>query len=222
MKNHANLHVPDTFREEFKGTRSRIELVATFLMSIAIVFSAYCAYEATRWSGVQALAYASANTARVESSKASSEAWQQLSYDASTLLNLTEADILGESIVVTELSSHFIRKEFQPYVDEWMALQPLTNPAAPSTPFDLPDFVNEEQERSKELEEEATIKIQEAQDANQNGDDYVLATVFFALVLFFAGISTKLDYVNLQRMVLVFAMLGLGIGFLRMLTLPFH
>lgn len=222
MKNHANLHVPDTFREELKGTRSRIELVATFLMSIAIVLSAYCAYEATRWSGVQALAYASANTARVESSKASSEAWQQLSYDASTLLNLTEADIMGETIVVTELSSHFIRKEFQPYVDEWMTLQPLTNPAAPSTPFDLPDFVNEEQERSKELEEEATIKIQEAQDANQNGDDYVLATVFFALVLFFAGISTKLDYVNLQRMVLVFAMIGLGIGFLRMLTLPFH
>lgn len=222
MKHHADLHVPDTFREELKGTRSRIELVATFLMSIAIVLSAYCAYEATRWSGVQALAYASANTARVESSKASSEAWQQLSYDASTLLNLTEADVLGETIVVSELSSHFIRKEFQPYVDEWMALQPLTNPAAPSTPFDLPNFVNEEQERSKVLEEEASIKIQEAQDANQNGDDYVLATVFFALVLFFAGISTKLDYVNLQKMVLIFAVIGLGIGFFRMLTLPFH
>jgi hypothetical protein len=222
LKHHADLHVPDTFREELKGTRSRIELVATFLMSIAIVLSAYCAYEATRWSGVQALAYASANTARVESSKASSEAWQQLSYDASTLLNLTEADVLGETIVVSELSSHFIRKEFQPYVDEWMALQPLTNPAAPSTPFDLPNFVNEEQERSKVLEEEASKKIQEAQDANQNGDDYVLATVFFALVLFFAGISTKLDYVNLQRMVLIFAMIGLGIGFFRMFTLPFH
>jgi len=49
-----------------------------------------------------------------------------------------------------------------------------------------------------------------------------MATVFFALVLFFAGISTKLDYIFLQRAVLLFAMIGLVVGLVRMFTLPFH
>lgn len=212
----------ETLRQRMREPEPRIELIATVLMSIAIALSAYCAYEATRWSGVQSIDFATASTYRVESTKAASTANQQQSYDASTLLNLSEAYIQGETAVVTELGERFIREEFRPFVEQWVALDPLNNPDAPETPFELPGFVNREQERSKQLDQEAAIKFQEAQEANQNGDDYVMATVFFALVLFFAGISTKLDYIFLQRLVLIFGTIGLLMGFVRMLTLPFH
>lgn len=199
-----------------------IELIATILMSIAIAFSAFCAYEATRWSGVQATSFAEASSARIESTKASATAWQQLSYDASTLLNLSEAYLKGEEELVTTLSGRFLREEFRPYVEEWAALDPLENPEAPDTPFELPDFKNAEQDRSAELEQQASEKFTEATNANQNGDDYIMATVFFALVLFFAGISTKLDYRSIQKLVLLLATIGLLAGLLRMISLPFH
>jgi hypothetical protein len=86
----------------------------------------------------------------------------------------------------------------------------------------LPNFTNDSLERSKTLDEEASAKFKVATDANQTGDDYILSTVYFALVLFFAGVSTKLDYRLPQRLVLVFAVAGLLFGFGRMLTLPFH
>jgi len=95
----------ETLREQMHETRPRIELIATVFMSIAIALSAYCAYEATRWSGVQAIAFATASTDRVEASKAASIASQQLSYDAGTLLNLSEAYIEGKTDIVTELGT---------------------------------------------------------------------------------------------------------------------
>lgn len=212
----------ETLSERIRDPAHRIDLIATILMSIAIVSSAYCAYEATRWSGVQAISFAQASTARIESSKASNTGWQQVSYDASSLLTLAEAYVLGETDVVDELGERFIRDDFLPFVEEWIALDPLNNPEAAATPFELADYKNEELLRSEALDVEAEGYVQEAREANQNGDNYIMTTVFFALVLFFAGISIKLDFRLLQWVVLVLASVGLIAGFIRILSLPYY
>jgi len=49
----------------------------------------------------------------------------------------------------------------------------------------------------------------EARTANQNGDNYVLTTVLFASVIFFAGVSTKLASKR-NRVIL----LGVGVAIL--------
>lgn len=213
----------DSLRARFKDPERRVELVATVLMSIAVVCTAYCAWQATRWGGVQAVAFAEASTARVESSKALSSGTQQMAYDASTLLLLTEqAYNEGDATAALEFADRFMRDEFKVYVDEWLALEPFKNDDAPATPFDLPDFENAQLKKAEDLEEAAAAKFQEAKDANQTGDDYILATVFFAIVLFFCGIAPKLDQRPLQWMVLIFAIIGLGTGLARALTLPYY
>ena len=52
-------------------------------------------------------------------------------------------------------------------------------------------------------------------------DAYVLTTVFFAAVLFFAGISTRFEWLRMRAVVLAFAALGLGYATFRILTLPY-
>ena len=211
----------DSLVARFRDPARRLELIATILMSIAVVSSAYCAWQATRWGGVQAVAFAEASTARVESSKALSTGVQQSAYDASTLLELTLAYTRGETQVVADLKDRFMREEFAAHVDDWLATKPFENPDAPRTPFDLETYSNANMDLSADLEEQAAAKFEEAKAANQTGDDYILATVYFATVLFFSGVSTKLDQRPLQWFVILLAAGGLAFGFSRALSLPF-
>ena len=212
----------DSIRARIRDPERRVELVATLMMSIAVVGTAYCAWQATRWSGVQAVAFAEASSTRVESGKAQSTGMQQSAYDASTLLQLTTlAYTEGDTATALEYAERFMRDEFKVYLDEWLALKPFQNANVAATPFDLPDYENAELKRAEELEAEAAVKFETAKAANQTGDDYILATVFFAVVLFFSGIAPKLDQRPSQIMVLFLAVIGLGAGIWRAVTLPF-
>jgi hypothetical protein len=44
---------------------------------------------------------------------------------------------------------------------------------------------------SDRLDRAASARFDQGKDANQDSDSYVLATIFFAAVLFFAGLSSK-------------------------------
>jgi hypothetical protein len=214
--------IADSLSTRIKDPEHRIDIIATVLMSIAIVCSAYCAYQATRWSGVQDIAFDDASAARVEANKAANAGRQQMAYDASTLLIEIEAAVRGEAEVANILRDRFTRKEFEPFVEEWLAMEPLNNPDAPETPFDLPNFSNAELLRADSFQDEVDASVKEAREANQNGDNYILATVFFALVLFFTGISTKIEFQPMQWVILAFASGGLVLGLVRMFSLPYH
>ncbi|HEY8779959.1 MAG TPA: hypothetical protein VIL93_09235 [Solirubrobacterales bacterium] len=75
-------------------------------------------------------------------------------------------------------------------------------------------------DRSHALDDEADGLYKEGTDANTNDDHYILSTVFFAAVLFFAGISLRLDWRPLRITVLVFASVMLLSGLVFVLTLP--
>ena len=61
------------------------------------------------------------------------------------------------------------------------------------------------QEEARRLKDRASAKFETARESNRTSDDYVLALVFFASVLFFAGIATKFDALSAR-----FVMLTLG------------
>ena len=115
-----------------------------------------------------------------------------------------------------------MRDEFLVFVDEWLALDPLNNRDASQTPFELDSFSNASLRESERLVNQAEAEFQGARDANQTGDDYILATVFFATVLFFTGVFSKFTVLNVRSFILLLALGGFGIGLWRMLTLPFH
>lgn len=199
-----------------------LEIIAAFLMSVAVVGSAYCAYQATRWSGVQATAFAEASTARIESLRAHSIGVQQQAYDASTTLQLILAYSDGATETALALKERFIREEFVVFVDEWLELEPFQTDGAPKSPFELEGYQNEKVVEAEELSDEAGESFQIALDANQTGDDYILTTVFFATVLFFTGIATKFRNVWIKASLIVLASAGLAFALVTVSGLPFH
>lgn len=203
------------------GFRERLELWSALLMAAATVATAFSAYESTRWSGEQSTEFTQAGASRTESAKANTEAAAQITIDASLFTQVAVAYSQGNT-KGQDLVEGFFRKEFKPAYEEWLAMKPLKNPAAPATPFSLDYYRLAKQQESEKLEAEATAHFNAGRDANQNGDNYVLATIFFAAVLFFAGVATKFTSDRVVALTLTIGTVVFLSGLVRLITLPFH
>lgn len=186
------------------ASRSRIELVATVLLALATVATAWSGYQSTRWNGEQVKAGGRANALRIESAKAADLANAQSGIDVATFTQWANAYSLRE----TELADFYFerfRPEFKPAVDAWVATRPLKNRGAPETPFAMPQYRLAARARSEQLNEQAEAAAAQVRGYIQRSSNYVLGVVLFASALFFAGMSTKLSSPRLRV-----AMLAIG------------
>lgn len=191
--------------EQAPGRVARFELVATVLLALATVATAWSGYQASRWNGEQAKAFSRASAMRIESSKADALANAQTQIDVLTFTQWVDAYVRGEDELVSFYEKRF-RAEFKPAVDAWVATKPSTNPNAPLTPFAMPAYRLEAREEAERLEVEAEALAAKGRDNVQRATNYVLGVVLFAAALFFAGISTKLETPRLRRVVLGFGL----------------
>jgi hypothetical protein len=196
----------------------RVELIAAVLLSIATVVTAWSAYQATRWSGEQADNYSVASARRTESVRASTLVNRQVLIDVTVYLDWLNAWQTGDEELEALLRSR-MRPEFLPAFEAWLGdLGPGVIPAG--TPFTQPEYVLAAEEESAELEAEATLAIDAAREANQVSDDFVLAAVLFASVLFFSGLAGTFDSFRAQVILLALAGVMLVMGTVIVLTLP--
>ena len=94
------------------------------------------------------------------------------------------------------------------------------NPDAPKTPFDMPEYKNPKRDESQGLSAKAEEELAYGDEANQYGDNYGLASVFFAAVLFSTGIVTKFKNDGIRFASLAMASVALIGATAFMLTLP--
>jgi hypothetical protein len=174
-----------------------VDVVATVLLALAAVATAWGSYQASRWNGEQAKASARANAARIESTRASALASAQTQVDIATFMQWVNAYALDQKKLATFYFRRF-RVEFKPAVTAWIASRPLRNPAAPLTPFAMPQYRLEANLTAARLEADADRGAFLARRNVQRSTDYVLAVVLFAASLFFAGMSTKLRTQSLR------------------------
>ena len=100
------------------------------------------------------------------------------------------------------------------------ATDPRNNPDAPPHPFVLPEYtIGQDSIASAERERSATSWAL-ARQYDAHGDRYVLLTVVFASVLFFAGISEKFDEDRVRIGVLVMGTILFGGAFAVMMSYP--
>jgi hypothetical protein len=227
-------HVRDTRDERM---REAIELVATVLLAMATVLTAWSAFQSTKWSGTQAIHFARAGALRTESAKASARANAQEIVDVDTFMNWVNA--VAEERRADPNSASFangtytpapgtlsaflferFRDEFKPAVQAWIDQDPLDNPDAAPTPFSLSEYRLAEQTRSDHLSKAADHETELARRDNQRGDNYVLLTVLFASVLFFAGVSGKLGSTRNRAVTVGFAVVLLVSGIALLATFP--
>jgi hypothetical protein len=110
--------------------------------------------------------------------------------------------------------------QFVPAFRAWLAQRPFSNPRTVPGPLYLPEYQSADQSRSANLDAAADQLYEEGTAAKSYDDKYILSTVFFAAVLFFAGISLRLDWRPLRIVVLGMALTLLIGGVAFVLTLP--
>jgi hypothetical protein len=169
-----------------------VELVATVLLAVAAVATAWSTYQSTQWRGDQAVHASRSTAARIESSDASTRAGQLTQIDVAIFTQWVNADLAGNNAQADFYRQRF-RDEFQPAFAAWLATNPRTNSAAPKSPFAMPQYQLAESTEANRLDAVATLQSTEGNRAITRSDDYMLAVVLFAISLFFAGISTKLN-----------------------------
>ena len=187
-----------------RAGRDRVELVATLLLAVATVATAWSGYQSTRWNGEQAKAAGRSNALRVESAKAAGLANTQTEIDVATFTQWVNAYSLEQSELADFYFKRF-RKEFTPAVNAWVATRPLKNANAPATPFAMPEYRPQARVTAERLEAQSAASTAKVLEYLQTASNYVLCVVLFASALFFAGISTKLTTPTLRV-----AMVSLG------------
>jgi len=181
-----------------------VELVATVLLALATVATAWSGYQSTRWNGEQAKAGARANALRIDSAKAAGLANAQTEIDVASFTQWINA-YAQKQTQLTDFYFKRFRKEFRPAVEAWVATRPLKNPNAPLTPFAMPQYRLDARVEAERLDAEAEVFAAQVRRNIQRASNYVLGVVLFASALFFAGMSVKLTSPRLRV-----AMLSIG------------
>ena len=172
--------------------RDRAELVATILLAVAAVATAWSGYQATRWNGEQAKASGRTNAIRIEAARAQGLAQAQTQVDVATFIQWVDAYAKHETALQDFYFKRF-RVEFKPAVEAWLATKPLKNPDAPLTPFAMPQYKLAATAEAERLDADAEVSAAQVRRNIQRSSNYVLGVVLFSVALFFAGTSTKLN-----------------------------
>ena len=179
----------------------RLEVLATVLLAVAAVATAWSGYQATRWNGEQAKASGTTNAIRIDAARAQGLSQAQTLVDVETFTQWADA-YAHEDTQLEDFYFRRFRTEFRPAVEAWLATRPLQNPKAPLTPFAMPQYELAAAAEAERLDAEAELSAAKVRRNIQRASNYILGVVLFSVALFFAGMSTKLADIRLRTLTL--------------------
>jgi hypothetical protein len=198
---------------------SWIDHIATVLLAAAAVATAWATFQAAHWRSEQALAGNRSTALRVQANRAANVANREILVDVETFSQWVDAYSADDDRLAAFYFRRF-RPEFRPAVTAWIAEKPLTNKAAPLTPFAMPQYSSAALADADRLEQRATAQTAEAQRHVRSADRYTLCVVLFASALFFAGISTRLGTESSRGIVLGVGCALFLVAFVWIVTFP--
>ena len=167
------------------------EVVVTVLLVVAALGTSWSSYQATRWNGEQAKAASRTNAIRIEAARAQGLGQAQTQVDVATFIAWADASRSHNKALAAFYVDRF-RDEFRPAFDAWRATHPVGNPNAPPTPFAMPRYQLASQHEAARLDAASEASAAEVRTDIQRSSNYVLTVVLYAVVLFFAGVSTRI------------------------------
>jgi hypothetical protein len=189
--------------EEPRGERegwSVLELAAAILLGIAGLLTAYATYQGALADGNSLESYTQSTTLNAEANG--------FFNDGVSIFNADQALFLEYQILVEQGdpdTAGVIRDNlWDPrLVVAWEAWLEFPEGVGPATPLDTDAYVVEQFQAADELFAEAAAAFDAGSVANKQGDQFELASVYFAVALFFAGIATLFKGVRLQIALLI-------------------
>lgn len=196
-----------------------LELICVVLMATASLAAAWSGFQAASWGGQMSESYSVAATLRMESTQATNVANQVTLLNIEMFNNWTEARVSGNT-QLEEFYRNRFSVELEAATVAWLATDPVANPDAPTSPFVMEEYSRPEMVRAAELAEQANDQFAAGTEAGEYGDDYVLSTVFLAMVLFFAGLAAKLNWFLPRLISVSVSTVMLAVGLIWIIRLP--
>jgi hypothetical protein len=194
--------------------RPFIEIVAVAMLSVTAILTAWCGFQASKWSGERSIAFAEASAARVEASDADSEAREARLVDLIIYAEWVTASAQGDTALADQIEARFT-PHFRIAFDAWQA-----DGEVEAGPFAMAEYVPPGTEESAERTAFADQRFAEALDDTERGDNYSLLTVLFALVLFLTAMAQRdIHHVAAWIMLGLAGLIALA-GFFVLLTFP--
>ena len=222
MPESVHVHAPHELAEVAPTTTNRerwLEIAAALMLSLATLGIAWSGYQAAKWSGLQARRYTQASTARSFANQAATLAAQDRTQDLLNFNRWLEVSTSGDT-QLADLYERRFRAEFRPAFERWLADDPLHNQSAIPSPLLEKNYKLANTEKADKLEHIGDVRFEQGKEATENADDYVFVTVFFAVVLFFAGISLRFAWLPMRILILSLGTAILLYGGVRLLSLP--
>lgn len=167
-----------------------VEFISAIILALATVGTAWCGYQSARWNREKSVFASDANSANLHAAQLANRAVLADSRNVGIFVEWSAAYFQNDLEFANFLLERF-PTELTVATEAWMALEPMKNPDAPLTPFDMPEYRLEDLEASDALMIQVEIDRAKASKASDTADRYILLTVLFASVLFFGGISGK-------------------------------
>jgi len=182
------------------------ELIAVILLSVTAVLTAWSGFQAAKWGGAMAISFSQAGAARLEAARLEGVANRKQTIQVALFAQWAQATTNANPSVAEFLAARF-PEPLSSAFDAWQATTPSTNPTAPLSPFDMPQYRLPELDSAQAVDAKAEATFTRALENNRRGDNYTLLTVAFASVLFFAAMSGKVTSRRYQ-----WTLLGVSLG----------
>ncbi|MDP4906007.1 MAG: DUF4337 family protein [Candidatus Nanopelagicales bacterium] len=201
-------------------TQGALAITAAVLLGIAAVLTAWSAYRESLTSDLVLKSYSEQQATIALANDTYGRADQQESLEISLFLEWAIAVSAG-NVEASGYLEQVMSSELYAAV-EWWQVEP--EDTTPPTPFDPanPNFVSLPSqvlvaEGDALLEEAETLRAA-AEAADSTSDRYDLANVFFAVVLFIAGLTTIVQRRSIQLGFIALSILGLVAGIVVLVT----
>ncbi len=196
-----------------------MEIVATIVLALAAVATAWSSYEANRWNGEQAKATSRTNALRIDAARSQGLADDEKQVDLATYVQWADA-YATDNTVLQDFYLRRFRPEFKSAFEAWMKTKPFSDPAAPLTPFALPQYRPSAQATADRLDRQAAASANVMQRNILRSANYVLVVVLFAVVLFFCGMSARLHTPRLRVILLALGCVIFAVAVAWIATFP--
>ncbi len=197
----------------------KIDTAIVVLLAVASLLAAWGGYQAGLWSREKTTAITHAETRQIEATRATTIGYQVMQIDIATFMNWLNAFKEGNTALADFYEARF-SDQLRPAFAAWMAADALNNPAAPADPFRMSEYQVPQLEEAVALDAQVHLAFADGERYGATGDAYVLATMLLAVVLFFAGVCTKIGWRPAQLALLGVAMLLLLYSVQKLGALP--
>ena len=203
---------------QLPGADKLIELIAVLLLGLTTLGTAWCAYEATQWSGQSSDLGRQSAQQSVENARLFGLATQTIAYDSMTVAQYAQAVSDGNTRLRAFYRESVIRPDFLPTLNRWEA--EVRAGRAPIPLGQDPEYLATQlAPYEKSVAASAEISRQ-SQEAGATASAYVSVTILLAVALFFAGVVSSFRYRAARILLLAASLATLGVAASRLASLP--